>query len=492
MGDRGPALIVAMLAAWLGGHHFVPCDVTQPVGRLRHMVSDCEVKAACVVGSSAAELCGQDGMLPVGTPVIDVGDLDIRLAGSAGRELRHRSTPSDLAYIIYTSGTTGVPKGVMLTHRGLANFRNCQHHIYEINDTDRVLQFANLSFDAAVSEVTLSLLCGAGLVCTTQEVIYDPDALAALMAAKDVSVAVLPPQYFLQLESLRLRVLSTAGSAATPAIVRKAQRCGRYVNAYGPTENTVQATTWDASGVVLRDGARVPIGRPTPNSQVHIVSGMRLCGVGEFGELCIAGEGLALGYVNRPELTAAKFVSNPFGPGRLYRSGDLARWLPDGNIEFAGRVDDQVKIRGFRIELGEVENALRSVPEVRDAVVVTHDGPDGLALVGYVVADAPVDAARLRTELAARVPGYMVPAHLVQISQIPLNRSGKPDKRALPPVVVTEAAPMESPRSSLEDFVAGVWCRVLGRASVGVKDNFFEIGSNSLSLMYVVNKIIPR
>ena len=151
-----------------------------------------------------------------------------------------------------------------------------------------------------------------------------------------------------------------------------------------------------------------------------------------------------------------------------------------------------MKIRGFRIELGEVENALRSVPEVRDAVVATHDGPDGLALVGYVVADTPVDAARLRTELAARVPGYMVPAHLVQISQIPLNRSGKPDKRALPPVVVTEAAPMESPRSSLEDFVAGVWCRVLGRASVGVKDNFFEIGGNSLSLMKVFNKINQR
>ncbi len=490
MGDRGPALIVAMLAAWLGGHHFVPCDVTQPVGRLRHMVSDCEVKAACVVGSSAAELCGQDGMLPVGTPVIDVGDLDIRLAGSAGRELRHRSTPSDLAYIIYTSGTTGVPKGVMLTHRGLANFRNCQHHIYEINDTDRVLQFANLSFDAAVSEVTLSLLCGAGLVCTTQEVIYDPDALAALMAAKDVSVAVLPPQYFLQLESLRLRVLSTAGSAATPAIVRKAQRCGRYVNAYGPTENTVQATTWDASGVVLRDGARVPIGRPTPNSQVHIVSGMRLCGVGEFGELCIAGEGLALGYVNRPELTAAKFVSNPFGPGRLYRSGDLARWLPDGNIEFAGRIDDQVKIRGFRIELGEVENALQRISGVMDAVVIAEaTSAEAVELRGFVVGPRELDLSSVRAQLGDLLPHYMVPAQLTQIPQIPLNRNGKVDKGALPKSAPREEAASAEPASAAERVVCEAFAEVLGVSHVSPADSFLELGGDSIKAIRVVSRL---
>ena len=425
-----------------------------------------------IQGRRAASACAREGTLPQGCAVINVAEALTPGSPAVGREIMdgHRPGSGHLAYIIYTSGTTGVPKGVMLGHRGLVNFIYYLRTLYDQNVNDRVLQFANLTFDASVWELALSLFSGGTLVLIDKETVFDVGKLEVECRDKCVTLALLPPQYLLQTNGLSLRVLTTGGSAANAQVLHKAaSSSSRYVNAYGPTENTVMATAWDASGVVLRDGARVPIGRPTPNSQVHIVSGMRLCGVGEFGELCIAGEGLALGYVNRPELTAAKFVSNPFGPGRLYRSGDLARWLPDGNIEFAGRIDDQVKIRGFRIELGEVENALQRISGVMDAVVIAEaTSAEAVELRGFVVGPRELDLSSVRAQLGDLLPHYMVPAQLTQIPQIPLNRNGKVDKGALPKSAPREEAASAEPASAAERVVCEAFAEVLeiGRAHV--------------------------
>ncbi|MEV0648299.1 amino acid adenylation domain-containing protein [Phytomonospora sp. NPDC050363] len=482
LGERSFDLIVGILGTMLAGCFYVPLDVGSPAERIRRIVSDGSMRAVLTYGPRADEIVASLGGMLDGYAVRDLASL----RGAAEIRTDRLPSPQDPAYCIYTSGTTGAPKGVMLSHRGVANLRAYLRETYGVVPADRVLQFSNLTFDAAVWEIGLSLLNGASLLIVDQDVVHDADLLVREARRQGVTLGLLPPQYYLQCEGLPMRIVTTGGGASSLAVVEKARRAGvGYVNAFGPTETTVLATGWLDTGA--DSPARIPIGRPVSNTRAYVMDGERLCGIGEIGELCAAGDGLSSGYVGLPELTAERFVANPFGEGRLYRTGDRARWLPDGNLEFLGRVDDaQVKVRGYRIEVGEIETAIRSHPEVRDTVVVADLGPDHAAtLTAYVVATG--GEPDVRAFLTERLPAYMVPAYFVAIDEIPLTRNGKLDRAALPaPTLNTERT---LPADEVESAVCEAFADVLGLAAVGATDGFFELGGDSIKAIRVVSRL---
>ncbi|MBO3287521.1 amino acid adenylation domain-containing protein, partial [Paenibacillus polymyxa] len=332
-----------------------PIDPTYPEERIRYMLDDSGAKLL-LTQNHLVDKVAFDGSVLVLNGAQGVYHED-------GSNLEPLSGPNDLAYVIYTSGTTGQPKGVMLEHRGLCNLKTYFDQTLKIRTSDHTLLFASYSFDAACWEIFQALFCGATLYVPTSETILDYERFEHYMTEHQITVATLPPTYAVYLEPERmpyLRVLFTAGSASSTELVYKWKDQVAYYNGYGPTENSVATSVWPVSEDE-RAGQLISIGRPIPNHRVYMVDVHgHLAPVGVAGELCVSGPGLARGYLDRPELTAEKFIPNPFAAGeagyeRMYRTGDLARWMPDGNIEYLGRIDHQVKIRGYRIELGEVE-----------------------------------------------------------------------------------------------------------------------------------------
>ncbi|MEV0648311.1 amino acid adenylation domain-containing protein [Phytomonospora sp. NPDC050363] len=493
LGERSTHVIVGILGVMLAGCHFIPLDVTSPPARIAQIVADSGMAALATYGPRAAETVAALGGTLASTAVHDLA----AVGESTWDELEFADrlpSPADPAYCIYTSGTTGVPKGVLLVHKGLVNLRAHLRDAYAVTSADRVLQFSNLTFDASVWEIALSLLNGAALVIVDQETVYDAGRLVAESRRRGVTLGLLPPQYYLLCEGLPLRIVTTGGGASSLAVVEKARReAVGYVNAYGPTETTVLTTGWPDDGSPITDPARIPIGRPVANTQVHILDAARLCGIGEPGELCAAGDGLSTGYVGLSELTAERFVPNPYGEGRLYRTGDRARLLSDGTVQYLGRVDDQqVKVRGFRIEIGDVESAVRAHPAVRDAAVVAHEERDGsTALAAYVTPAGSdgVDVGGLRSFLAERLPAYMIPARIAEIPAIPLTRHGKLDRAALPEPVTAASADRVEAADELEAAIAAIWAEVLGHAHFGTTENFFELGGNSLTIVQVHGRL---
>ncbi|HET6762666.1 MAG TPA: amino acid adenylation domain-containing protein, partial [Longimicrobiaceae bacterium] len=404
-------------------------------------------------------------------------------------------TPNNLAYVIYTSGSTGRPKGVMVPHRGVLNLVQAQNEAFRIGPGSRVLQFASFSFDAAVSEVLTALLAGARLHLAPQAALMPGDPLLGTLRDEAISVVTLPPSALAVLPDAELPALRTLVSAgeACPAEVPRRWAPGRhFVNAYGPTETTVCAS------LSPEDGTRPPrIGGPIDNARIYVLdAGLHLAPVGVPGEVCVAGAGLARGYRGKAALTASSFVPDPFSEvpgGRLYRTGDRARWHDDGTLEYLGRLDDQVKIRGFRIEPGEIEAALRAHPAVADAAVVARPAPDGdRRLAAYVVlrGDAPAGSAELRAHLKGGLPEHMVPAHVMVMDAFPLTPNGKVDRAALPAPDANEAerAPYAPPRTPAELAMAEIWAEVLGVHPVGIHDDFFALGGHSLLATRVVSR----
>ncbi|MGP1160031.1 amino acid adenylation domain-containing protein [Serratia sp. CY48663] len=481
--ERSVSLVIAQLAILKAGAAYVPLDPHLPVAR-----------QAWIIGDSGASL------------ILCDRDIDREIAGEIAclRIDRLRQNPTHdpavpraggaPAYIMYTSGSTGTPKGVMVTHQGILRLA-INNRFASFERGDRFAFAANPAFDASTLEMWGALLNGASLAIIAPEVLTEAEALAAALVRQGINVLFLTTSLFNQYAHsiaatlAQLKYLLSGGEAADPhAFARMLKEAGpvRLINAYGPTECTVFATT--ATIERVDPWQRLPIGRPIGNTRIYLLDEHgQPVPLGATGEIYIAGPGVALGYLNRAELTAERFLADPFNPGeRMYRTGDLARYLPDGNIDYLGRNDRQVKIRGFRIECGEIEARVAGHPAVREAVVDVLGEADNKRLVAWVVPEA--DAARqtlavtLRQYLAGMLPEFMLPAAWVALDTLPLTPNGKLDRRALPEpqedAYVREV--YAEPEGELETLLAGIWRELLGIERVGRHDNFFELGGHSL------------
>ncbi|MEQ1564103.1 MAG: non-ribosomal peptide synthase/polyketide synthase, partial [Myxococcota bacterium] len=497
--ERGPEQIVAMLGAAKAGAAWVPLDPELPPERLGFMVAD----SAPVALVTQRSLVGR-----VSAPVtVVVDDPDALVGRPETAPVVRGLAAHHLAWVIYTSGSTGRPKGVGVEHHNAVHLIDGQLATFGPTAADRVLQFASIGFDTAIGEVFTALSVGATLVLRPRELRVPDASFAALLDAHRITVADLPTAFWHQwaeqmragraLPSTPLRMVIVGGEKAERRHLERwfepaALRASRWVNAYGPTEATVTATTLIVDRATAVPEGDLPIGRPLPNSWVRILDSRgELAPVGVPGELCLGGGGVARGYLDRPDLTAERFVPDPFRAGeRLYRTGDRGRWRPDGTLEFLGRSDDQVKIRGHRVELGEVEAHLAELPEVLEAVVVARRDQ----LVAYVVGPAASQPERLRAALAASLPEVMIPGAFVALAALPRGPSGKVDRAALPEPDAEARAhgAWEAPLGAAEVALAEVWQELLGVERVGRGDQFFELGGHSLLVVSMVERLRDR
>ncbi len=484
--------VAGLLAIMKTGAAYLPLDPEDPDARIGQILADSACRVLLTDGPGRDRITGGKGCRP---------DLQVLLLREtiALREdnLPDGPGPADPAYVIYTSGSTGRPKGVVIPHRGIVNMQLCQIRNFAVTKADRVLQFASPSFDASIYEIFMALLAGGAVVVIDRETIRDPGLFHRYIEQRGVTFLVLPPLYLGTLDKERLRAVRLIVTAGEPAVVDDARYLAahtNYVNAYGPTEASVCVSLHrvDPDRPYLLG---IPIGRPNDNTEVYILDRdlRHPQPLGVSGELCVSGPGLMLGYLHRPDLTDERLVPHPFQPGRrLYRTGDLGRWLPDGEIEFQGRIDEQVKLRGYRIEPGEIEHCLRRTPGVRDAVVVLRRVQERQDLVAYLTASEDLDISTLRETLLRQLPSYMVPAHLVQLDALPLTASGKVNRKLLP--APAEAArpgdaPFAPPANRIQEALIDVWRSVLGLTRIGIHDGFFTLGGDSIKAIQVVGRL---
>uniref|UniRef100_UPI0030833345 amino acid adenylation domain-containing protein n=1 Tax=Photorhabdus temperata TaxID=574560 RepID=UPI0030833345 len=474
--SRSPAMIVGILAVLKAGGAYVPLDPAYPGERLAHIFTNAAPAVVLVDETGRAALGGK---VLAGRKVFDPNasfdqpDSNPQIATLTSRHL---------AYVIYTSGSTGTPKGVMVEHRGVVNLALAQITRFSIDETCRILQFASPGFDASVSEIMTALSGGACLVIPTDIIRHDPRRLWSYLEEQAVTHAFLPPALFREKSDLPVITIKPtlifAGEAPGSTLFRELCNRANLFNDYGPTEITVCATSWSCPSDYT--DVWVPIGCPTTNTRVYLLDAYgQPVPLGAVGELYIGGVGVARGYLNCPELTAERFLIDPFSnepDAYLYRTGDFARYLPDGNLEFLGRNDQQVKIRSFRIEPGEIEARLMECPAVREAAVLAlGDGPDK-RLVAYVVAEVEEGLVNsLWAHLSARLPDYMVPAAFVRLDAFPLTPNGKLNRQALP--IPSEEAfarqVYETPKGETEIALAAIWCELLEIRQISRYDNFF-------------------
>ena len=450
MVERSFAMIIGILGIIKAGAAYLPIAPDNPPDRIGYLLNDGGVSVLLVQPKTA-------GQIAFGGRIIDLEDPGVYRGSAANPPIV--STPTDLAYVIYTSGSTGRPKGVMIEHRSVVNRLHWMQHAYPIDESDVILMKTPYYFDVSVWELFWWGQVGARLCFLTRGGEWNPLAIVDTIKRHRVSVLHFVPSMlnvFLEyLEGKSAAVLSglesvrrvfASGEALTPSHVRKFNdiwggRTGaRLTNLYGPTEATVDVSYFDCP--THNELETIPIGRPIHNVRLYVIRDGRQVAIGETGELCIAGVGLARGYLNNPALTAEKFPDNPANPGeRIYRTGDVARWLPDGNIEYLGREDHQVKIRGLRIELGEIENTIREYAGIGDCVAVVRKYSENVILIiAYIVCKADVDLEGLRGHLRRHLPEYMVPHRFEKIDRMPVTPSGKTDRKALPEPVI-EARP---------------------------------------------------
>ncbi|MBW8879249.1 MAG: amino acid adenylation domain-containing protein, partial [Acidobacteria bacterium] len=496
LSERSLEMVVGLLAVLKAGGTYLPLDPDYPAERLAFMLADSKTPVVLAqerllprLSEHAARVLALDGVAQGG--------------GEAPRQEWQASAarPESLAYVIYTSGSTGRPKGTMNSHRGIVNRLVWMQQRYGLSSADRVLQKTPYSFDVSVWELFWPLLTGARLVMALPGGHQDPEYLARTIQSEGITTTHFVPsmlEAFLEAPGLEacaaslVRVVAS-GEALPLALARRffARLPGVELhNLYGPTEAAVDVT----SRACGPEDRRIPIGRPVSNTAMHVVDGeLGAVPVGVGGELLIGGVQVGRGYLSRPDLTAEKFIPDPFSgePGsRLYRTGDLGRWLPGGELEYLGRIDHQVKLRGFRIELGEIESQLRSQGVVKEAVVVAReDRPGDKRLVAYVVGREDLATERLREYLASKLPEYMVPSAFVVLDWLPLTPSGKVDRRALPAPELGERGEYVAPRTEVESRLCEIWEELLGVERVGIEDNFFDLGGHSLLATQVVSRV---
>jgi amino acid adenylation domain-containing protein len=496
--ERGAEMLAAVLGILKAGAAYVPLDPAFPQERLRFMAEDAQL--ALLVSSSA--LAGSFGLPRERQLLLDTDAA--ALAAQSGERLAPDAAldagPEDAAYVIYTSGSTGKPKGVVVPHRAVVNFLSSMAREPGLSADDVLVAVTTLSFDIAVLELQLPLTLGATVVIASREQAIDGHALKTLLEQTGATVMqATPVTWRLLLEAgwqggKGFKAL-VGGEGLPQELAESLIASGIELwNMYGPTETTV----WSTCARITDTARGITIGKPIANTTVYILDAHNnLCPIGVPGELCIGGEGVTLGYWNRPELTAERFIPDPFStpPGaRLYRTGDRARWRNDGTLEHLGRLDFQVKIRGYRIELGEIETAIARHAAIREVVAVAReDIPGDQRLVAYLVAENPpadwVD--QLRAQLRAALPEYMVPSAFVVLDKLPLTPNAKIDRKALPAPErsASDEAAYVAPCTPTEEILAGIWAEVLKLERVGRDDNFFELGGHSLLAMQVAARV---
>ncbi|MEH2147960.1 amino acid adenylation domain-containing protein [Nostoc sp.] len=497
--ERSPLLIVGLLGILKAGGAYVPLDPAYPQERLAFMLEDAQVSVLLTQKSLVATLPPHQARVVC---------LDSDISSTRTENLLHTVTTDNLAYVIYTSGSTGRPKGVQIEHRGLLNLVFWHQQAFAVSSLDRVTQVAGVAFDACGWEIWPYLTAGASIHFPDDETRLDPEQLRDWLLAKAITISFLPTPMAEKILSLNwpvngaLRTLLTGGDQLHQ--YPSTSHLFEVVNNYGPTENTVVAT----SGTVPKRQQtylQPTIGRAIANTQVYILDSLlQPVPIGVIGELYIGGESLARGYLHRPDLTTERFIRNPFkrsrgqgagGKGecdRLYKTGDLVRYQGDGNIEFLGRIDYQVKIRGFRIELSEIEATLSQHPQVRDAVVIAREDIPGVKnLAAYIIPELTQPTSNeLRLFLKSKLPSYMVPASFTVLEVLPITPNGKVDRRALPvpEFESDESTGFVSPHTHTEEILAKIWRDVLVLKQVGIHDNFFELGGDSIISMQIIAK----
>jgi len=505
--ERSLEMVVGLLGILKAGGAYVPLDPSYPSDRLAYMLEDAAPKIVLTQERLRAALPAARALVMA----LDSGWSEI--AHRAADNLSPQALglrPGHLAYVIYTSGSTGRPKGAMNEHRAVSNRIVWMQEEYGLGPADRVLQKTPFSFDVSVWEFFWTLMSGARLVVARPDGHRDPAYLEDLIERTGVTTLHFVPsmlQAFLQQHRAgrcpTLRHVVCSGEELSPALQNRCLALlpqARLSNLYGPTECAVDVTSWEC--VADADCRRVPIGRPIANTQIHILDDrLAPVPVGEAGEIFIAGVAVGRGYWNRPELTAERFVRDPFSPdprARMYKTGDLGRWRPDGAVEYLGRNDHQVKIRGFRIELGEIETRLAQHPQVQDAVVLAREDAQGeKRLVAYLVARdplAPPALEELRTHMQVTLPEHMVPSAFVVLRQFPTSPNGKLDRKALPaPDAATYLRrPYQAPQGPLEEGIAEIWQALLRVARIGRDENFFEVGGHSLLALELRSRVQER
>ena len=537
--ERSFEMIVGVLGILKAGGAYLPLDPTYPLERLSFMLADADVPVLLTQKNLAQILTSGDESDNICDPLHTLREalgatsavkkvyLDKdweALAQHSPENPTSKVTADNLAYVIYTSGSTGKPKGALIQHRGLCNLAEAQIEAFNLKPTNRVLQFASLSFDASIFEIVMALGAGGTLCLALKERLLPGQGLIQLLRDRSITHVTLPPAVLAVLpkaEIPALRTIICAGESCSEDIVKRwcsSQR--RVFNAYGVTE----ATVWSTVAEISDSCGKLPIGRAIANTQVYILDAhLQPVPIGIPGEMYIGGDGVARGYLNRPELTAEKFIPNFFvGAGkddnlyqkqttfpqnppplhptpskeRLYKTGDLARYLPDGNIEFLGRIDEQVKIRGFRIELGEIEAVLSQHPYVRETVArAIEDESGNKRLVAYIVLhqEQQLTTSDLRRYLLEQLPEYMVPSTFVVLDSLPLTPNGKVDSRNLPApdeaISLTVEKAFVAPRTPTESTLAQIWAEVLHLERVGIGDNFFDLGGDSLLAIRLIDRI---
>lgn len=478
--------IIAFLGITKAGGVYLPLDLTYPEDRLSYILEDS--KTAYVIMDDLNNLVFEKAEF------IHIKDNSIYMKPK--ENVLVDMEVGQTAYIIYTSGTTGKPKGVMVGHTGIQNLKDYMIDVLKVRKEDVVLQFANLVFDASVWEFTMGLLTGATLCIVTKDVILDEARFMQTLEENKVTVATLPPQFWTMIQDKNpdLRILITAGSEAKQNMLKDLNDNTIYYNAYGPTETTVCATAWEYDkSKTLQEP--IPIGVPVTNMQIYIMKQNNLCGIESVGELCVAGVGVAKGYLNNLALTNEKFVENPYGDGKIYRTGDYASWTKDGNIIFHGRMDTQVKINGYRVEIGEIETAILSLEQVQDAVVTLHmEENGGKSLVSYIIASDTLKANDIRDKLVKILPHYMIPANYYRVSSFPMNINGKVDFSKLAQMGEKMVFQYEYVEAScdVEKILSEIWCECMSLEKLSVTDDFFEIGGDSIICMQIISKAAEK
>ncbi len=492
--DRSIGTIISILGVVKAGAAYIPIDEEFPKQRIEYMLKD----------SGSKILLGHKSKVEHLDLNVDKVFLEDDLIKNCSEVIpASKNMPDNLVYIIYTSGSTGNPKGVAIEHRGIVNLVKSMDYM-KLGYEDKMFQCGSLSFDVTAMQIWTTLLSGSAFHIEYKELILDLNKFEEYIKKNKITTMLMPTALFNQIGQERVTLFETMknliiiGEVLSPKAVTKV--FGTYpdinlIDGYGPTENSVLSTTYTVDENWTKYKA-IPVGRPLPNSTVYILDkDNKLLPIGVTGELCVGGDGVARGYLNREDLNKEKFIENPYIKGeRIYKTGDLARWLPDGNIDFLGRMDYQVKIRGYRIELGEIERELLKNEEIKETVVVDRKDENGdKYLCAFIVAvdEKKLDINEVKEKLSNQIPSYMLPTYIVQLESMPLNQNRKIDRKALPEIDLSQVDTeyVAPPRNEMEEKICKIYSEILGIKKIGIKNNFFQMGGHSLKAIGVVSKL---